>query len=73
MDTVLRGRAVAPEVRDEEREMIPVPAAMKEELSTLNSGFNDPDITSNVTSSSPFLKKDEDNYSYFDSLANEEM
>jgi len=69
LDTVLRGRALAPEVRDEEREVMPVPASMKEELSTLNSGFNDPDITS----SSPFLKKDEDNYSYFDSLANEEM
>ena len=70
---VLGGARVAAEVRDEEREVMPVPASMKEELSTLNSGFNDPDITSNVTSSSPFLKKDEDNYSYFDSLANEEM
>jgi hypothetical protein len=59
LDTVLRGRAPAPEVRDEEREVMPVPAAMKEELSTLNSGFND--------------HSSEDTYSYFDSLANEEM
>ena len=66
LDTVLRGRAPAPEVRDEEREVMPVPAAMKEELSTLNSGFNDPSIMASASSS-------EDTYSYFDSLANEEM
>jgi len=66
-------RPISKEVIDEEVAYMPsaVPAAMKEELSTLNSGFNDPDITS----SSPFLRTDESNknYDYFDQLANEEM
>jgi len=66
LDTVLKGRAPAPEVRDEEMDFgaptpAPMPAAMKEELNNL------------TASAAPVASASEDTYSYFDSLANEDF
>jgi hypothetical protein len=67
LDTVLKGRAPAPEVRDEERG-----------YDHASDSFNAPDITMTRPTPAPepaasAPAKTEDNYSYFDSLANEDF
>ena len=67
LDTVLKGRAPAPEVRDEERG-----------YDHASDSFNAPDITMTRPTPAPepaasAPAASEDNYSYFDSLANEDF